>query len=410
MTSYWRAWLSYGVPLPATARLLLPAGPFGQRLAGLARPAGCTSRGHVDRQAALPGALGAPGVAAFWLRAASPPTAVEYLSWPCRARRRRELRVPDASLAAWCCWRLGRRGDIVPAAIVGFGTLPPPRLAPRPVPVDATRCSPVLGLAFLRWPTRRPRTSPSRRRSRPGADRRLDAVPARRAPFPARSGPLRWWPSGFAAGAVVSGQAFVTASQAAATRSYIATARLASATAPRGTVIVDGPTPATVMNSASFRPAGYTSRVIGAMGGPARATAGRSPLTRDRGPDDVRRPRPAAAVAVLGRPAVRAVPGGDEAGHPSAQRLAVPVAVDRAAVLLRSGGLLAVSFGGTPNQVSLRRPPRRLRSVVGDGSTVSLQFAAAPPRLLRHERHSRLAPPELAAGPSRPRRARLGRP
>jgi len=78
----------------------------------------------------------------------------------------------------------------------------------------------------------------------------------------------------FLVGSFWSLQAFESLNRAAATaaRSYIATARVAVADAPRGTLIVDGPTPASVMNPGIFGPFGYTSLVVGAIarGEPAR--------------------------------------------------------------------------------------------------------------------------------------------
>jgi len=78
----------------------------------------------------------------------------------------------------------------------------------------------------------------------------------------------------FAAGAIASQQAFASATMAAAARSYVATARAALAHAPRGTVIVDGATPGSVMNPAFF-PAGTadTSRVVGPLTGRPGAAA-----------------------------------------------------------------------------------------------------------------------------------------
>ena len=55
----------------------------------------------------------------------------------------------------------------------------------------------------------------------------------------------------------------ITSTQAA--RSYIATARIAVAKAPPDALIVDGPTPAFIMDPYLFYPTGYTSRVIGAI-------------------------------------------------------------------------------------------------------------------------------------------------
>jgi hypothetical protein len=69
----------------------------------------------------------------------------------------------------------------------------------------------------------------------------------------------------FLAGSFWSLQALEGITNTRAARSYIATARIAVAKAPRGALIVDGPTPAFIMDPYLFYLTGYTSRVIGAM-------------------------------------------------------------------------------------------------------------------------------------------------
>ena len=375
VTSYWRAWLSYGVVLACyCAVFFVQLGRSGLRPAG----PGLASRlyqfaGTLIGQAALPGALGGPW---RWLASgfaqASPPTALEYLSWAVAA-----LVVGVSCLyrmRAWRAWAILAgwvvAADIVPVAIAGFGTLPAASLGAQTGYLSDTTAvlALCLGLAFL-----------------PLAGPQAADVP-RPLPRPVRVVTLLAF-CAFAAGTVVSRQAFAAASPAAAARSYIVTARFAIGAAPRGTVIVDGPTPATVMNPVFFSPAqGYTSQVIGALPGPARAD--RWTLALDgviADPmmfDDRGQLRP---VAVLG-PASR--PGGCRDVTAAGTSIPLDGSLYRwpwTARLSYSGpaGLLAVSFGGTPNQVRL--PAGRhvvYVPLVGDGSTVSLQFAGDTSRAL----------------------------
>jgi hypothetical protein len=69
----------------------------------------------------------------------------------------------------------------------------------------------------------------------------------------------------FLAGSFWSLQSLEGITHTEAARSYIATARAAIAQAPRGTVIIDTPTPAMIMSPVFFHPWGNTSHVIGAM-------------------------------------------------------------------------------------------------------------------------------------------------
>jgi hypothetical protein len=397
-TSYWRAWLSYGVPLACyCAVFFFQLARSGLRLAG----PGLASRlyqfaGTLIGQAAIPGALGGPWQ---WLASgfaqASPPTALEYLSWAVAAL------VVGVScvyrMRAWRAWVILAgwvvAADILPVAIVGFGTLPATSLGAQTGYLsDATAVLALcLGLAFLPLADPQAADLPAPAQvpapaQAPAQAADLIRVPASPRPIPRPVLVVTLLAfCAFAVGTVVSGQAFVTASPAAASRSYIATARLAIGTAPQGTVIVDGPTPATVMNPAFFSPGqGYTSQVIGALADPARAD--RWTLTLDgviAGPmtfDDHGQLRP---VTVLG-PASR--PGGCREVPAAGTSIPIDGSLYRwpwTARLSYSGpaGLLAVSFGGTPNQVSL--PSGRhvvYVPVVGDGSTVSLQFAGRTSR------------------------------
>jgi hypothetical protein len=399
VTSYWRAWLSYGVVLACYCAVfffqlarsgLRPAGPgLASRLYQFA--------GTLIGQAALPGALGGPW---RWLASgfaqASPPAALEYLSWAVAA-----LVVGVSCLyrvRAWRAWAILAAwvvaADIVPVAIAGFGTLPPVSLGAQTGYLsDATAVLALcLGLAFLPLTEAQaadvPASAPAPAQvPLPAQAPPAPPAPARPIPRPVRVVALLAF-CVFAVGTVVSRQAFQTASPGTASRSYIATARLAVRTAPRGTVILDGPTPATIMNPGFFSAAqGSTSRVIGVLAGPVRAD--RWTLTLDgviadaMTFDDHGQLRP---VAVLG-PASR--PGG---GCRDVTAAGTSISLDGSlyrwpwtARLSYSGpaGLLAVGFGGTPNEVML--PAGRhvvYVPVVGDGSTVSLQFAGYSSRAL----------------------------
>ncbi len=69
----------------------------------------------------------------------------------------------------------------------------------------------------------------------------------------------------FLIGSFWSLQSLESVTTTTAARSYIMTARAAVAAAPSGTLIVDGPTPAMIMDPGIFWRQGYTSQVIGAL-------------------------------------------------------------------------------------------------------------------------------------------------
>ena len=184
----------------------------------------------------------------------NPPAALQQLSWAVGivvvvvscARRVRAWRA-WALLAAWIV-----AADIVPIVLGRLGGISASLVAVQArYLMDAT---PVLalciGLAFL------PVAGPSMAEP--------DVIRFR---LPAARSAVLVTMSFFLVGSFWSLQAFESLNSAAATaaRSYIATARVAVADAPRGTMIVDGPTPASVMDPGIFGLYGNTSFVIGAI-------------------------------------------------------------------------------------------------------------------------------------------------
>ena len=278
----------------------------------------------------------------------NPPAALQQLSWAVAivvvvvscARRVRAWRA-WALLAAWIV-----AADIVPIVLGRLGGISTSLVAVQArYLMDAT---PVLalciGLAFL------PVAGPSMAEP--------DVIRFR---LPAARSAVLVTMSFFLVGSFWSLQAFESLNSAAATaaRYYIATARVAVADAPRGTMIVDGPTPASVMDPGIFGLYGNTSFVIGAI---ARSDAGQAPVVdriaawRGRQPDDLQRPGPAAADGHARTLLRAAAPGAellerDQHGHADpVDRPAVPVGVDRA------GGLLGLVLGpGVPVRRELDR-------------------------------------------------------
>jgi hypothetical protein len=396
--SYRRAWLIYGAVLACYCAIffstLVSSGisPAGPGLASLLYQ----FAGTLIAKTALPGALGGPW---RWLASgfaqAGPPAALEYLSWAVAAAvigvsclyRTRAWRA-WAILLAWIV-----AADIVPVAISGFGTLPPTSLGAQTGYLsDATAVLALcLGLAFIPLKDGAAPTSESRE---------IPEAAPRAIPRPVRVVALLAF-CAFAAGAIVSWQAFAAVSPDQAARSYIATARLAVRSAPRGTVIVDGPTPAAIMDPAFF-PASQadTARVIGALARDERADHWTlildgviaDPMTFD----DQGRLRP---VTVLGPAAVKqdSKQSSQRRGSPTrgcwdATAAGADIPLDGSlyrwpwiARLSYSGpgGLLAVSFGGNWNQVMVPAGNHVVYvPVVGQGSTVSVQFTGHTARTL----------------------------
>jgi hypothetical protein len=274
---YWKAWVLYGVLLAGYCAVFFlqlpgsstqPSGPGpASRLAELASTLVGTTL--------LPGALGGPwhwSVLGFGYAQASPPAALQQLSWAvaglvvvvscvCRPRAWRAWTI----LLGWIIV-----ADIVPVVLGRLGTQPATLLGVQTrYLTDAT---PVLalciGLAFL------PLTGEEnafRFRLAAPVPTALTVMPAgtaaRTAPAAARS--IRATTllilGAFLIGSFWSFQSLEAAFSTASARSYIATARAAVADAPRGTLIVDQPTPAMLMDPGLFQSEGYTSQVIGAL-------------------------------------------------------------------------------------------------------------------------------------------------
>lgn len=250
---YWRAWTVYGALLAAYCVIFFIQ--LGASAVHIAGPGKATSlyefAGTVLGTGLLPGILGGPWQ---WLASgyaqAAPPPAAEYLSWVVVAAVVLASCVFRAS--AWRAWviLLGwvAAASVVPTAISGFGLSVTAFGEQTGYLANATGVLALcLGLAFL--PAGEAVDTP------PRPVRVLAAVAF----------------GCFVAGTVASLQGFESVTPAAAARSYIATARVAFAGVPHGTVVVDGPTPATVMAPGFFSGQADTARVVGplARGKPA---------------------------------------------------------------------------------------------------------------------------------------------
>ena len=255
---YWRAWLAYGLVLAGWGALYL-----SQLSGSTVKPGSPGPASHVlDFVSTLTGTTLLPAVfggpwrwSAVGYDVVSPPAALQQLSWAVAAvvvvvscaRRVRAWRA-WAILVGWIV-----AADIAPVVLGRLGGMPASLLAAQTrYLMDATPVLALcLGLAFL-----------------PVAGLSMAGEPdAIRFRLPAARPAVLLALGVFLVGSFWSLQAFESLNSAAATaaRSYIATARLAVAGAPRGTLIVDGPTPASVMDPAIFGPYGYTSQVVGAI-------------------------------------------------------------------------------------------------------------------------------------------------
>ena len=257
---YWRLWLVYGILLAAWVAV------YVSQLAGSSFTPDSASDvlnfvSTFTGTTLLPAVFGGPW---RWSTTGydivNPPAALQQLSWAVAivvvvvscARRVRAWRA-WALLPAWII-----AADIVPIILGRLGGTSPSLIAVQTrYLMDAT---PVLalcaGLAFL------PVAGPSM--AGPSVAGEPDAIRFR---LPAARPAVLVTMSFFLVGSFWSLQAFESLNSAAATaaRSYIATARVAVADAPRGTMIVDGPTSASVMNPGLFGRYGNTSFVIGAI-------------------------------------------------------------------------------------------------------------------------------------------------
>jgi hypothetical protein len=268
---YWRAWLLYGVLL---AGYLIV---FFIRLPGSTSPPGAP--GSLSRVVSfastllgstlLPGALGGPwrwSVLGEGYPQASPPAALQQLSWAVA------LLVVVASCAcrarAWRAWviLLGwiAVADVVPVAVGRLATFVPAALLglqARYVTDAVAVLALCLGLAFLPLAGEQGASQirlPPAVTARPAAWSGPGAARSARAATAAAL-------AAFLVGSFWSLQALEGMTNAKAARSYIATARAAVAGAPRGTLIVDRPTPAMIMEPVFFWRRGYTSHVMGAL-------------------------------------------------------------------------------------------------------------------------------------------------
>jgi hypothetical protein len=218
----------------------------------------------------------------------------------------------------------------------------------------------------------------------------------------------------FLAGSFWSLQSFEAVTTTSAARSYIATAQVAVRDAPRGTLIVDGPTPATIMDPGFFWRQGYTSQVIGAV---ARREPARQ-LSWTRSPhgvipslmtfDGQGRLRP---VAVEG-PSSKALPRRQHCWALTAAgtRISLLGSLDRwpwTARLEYSGPatVLAVSFGGDWQDVAVPTGRHAVYvPVVGAGSALSVRLIGAGARaclasVTVGSLHPRRAGPAIPATP-----------
>ena len=309
---YWRAWVLYGVLLAGYCALFFSRlgssttppsapGPAGRVISFVSTLIGTTL---------VPGALGGPwrwAVIGDGYAQASPPAALQQLSWGLA------LLIVVVScvyrVRAWRAWAIIvgwiAVADVLPVVIGRLGVSQPGLLGlqARYVTDAVSVLALCLGLAFLplageeggyrfrlpAWAEPGARETPggeggeeARGDEEPDGGEPDDGEPSRDEEVPGDEGPRSpvpaWRPVGpaarnatlvllavFLAGSFWSLQALegITSTQAA--RSYIATARIAVAKAPRDALIIDGPTPAFIMDPYFFYPTGYTSRVIGAI-------------------------------------------------------------------------------------------------------------------------------------------------
>jgi hypothetical protein len=281
VTRYWRAWLLYAVLLAGYSAVFFTRLPGSSTQPGNPGPAS-----HLFDFAStlvgttlLPGALGGPWRwSAVGYAQASPPAALQQLSWAVAAL------VVVVSCAyrmrAWRAWAILFgwivAADIVPIVLGRLGSQPAVLLGAQTRYLTETTSvlALCLGLAFLplvgeqdAYRFRLP-TAPAMGAVPPAG---AAALTGRAATRSLRAVTLLVL-GAFFIGSFWSLQGLESVTSNTSARSYIATARVAVADVPRGTVIVDGPTPATIMDPEFFWGQGYTSQVIGvlARGGHAR--------------------------------------------------------------------------------------------------------------------------------------------
>jgi hypothetical protein len=283
LARYWRAWLLYGAVLAGYCAIF-----FIQLPTSLTQPGHPHSYSQVFsfvstlvRTTLLPGLAGGPwqwSVAGYGYAQASPPAALQQLSWAVAV-----LVVAVSCwyrVRAWRAWAILAgwiiAADILPVVIGRLGATPASLLAVQvrylsDAPPVLALC---LGLALL----------PLAGEQHAYRFRRPAAWPAPGILAAARIGGAVLL-AVFLAGAAWSTQTLQAANNLSSARSYIATAHAALAAAPRGTVIVSGPTPAVILDPALFWGQDDTSQVIGAIarGGPGQrlswTAAPRGPYT-----------------------------------------------------------------------------------------------------------------------------------
>jgi hypothetical protein len=442
---YWRAWVLYGVLLAGYCVLFFSRlgssttppsapGPAGRVISFVSTLIGTTL---------VPGALGGPwrwAVIGDGYAQASPPAALQQLSWGLA------LLIVVIScvyrVRAWRAWAIIVGwivvADVFPVVIGRLGVAQPGLLGlqARYVTDAVAVLALCLGLAFLplageqdgyrfRLPAR---AAPgdrealgdegheealddegheealgdeeaSRDEEAPGDVAPGDAAPGSPVPVlrpvtPAARNATVLLLAIFLAGSFWSLQALegITSTQAA--RSYIATARIAVAKAPRDALIVDGPTPAFIMDPYLFYPTGYTSRVIGAIarGYPAKdlawTTSPHGSIARTLMIFDAQgRLRPAALAGVASGP-----PRGRRCWKLTGAGTAIPLPrpLYRWSWIVRvdySGPatVLMVGFGGNQAQAALPAGAHAfyVHLAAGSGKTVTVsQLSPAPAQCL----------------------------
>lgn len=271
---YWRAWMLYGALLAGYGVIFaiqLRGSAVQPGTPGLASSASLAST--LVGTTLVPGALGGPWRwLPFGYALASPPAALQQLSWAVAA-----LVVLVSCwyrTRAWRAWAIlfgwVVAADVAPVAIGRLGLLPASLLGleARYVTEATSVLGLCVGLAFLPLVGERSsyrfQTSATAGAGSP--------VWAGRAGTRSLRGAIVLVLAAFLAGSFWSLQALEGMTHTTAARSYIATARAAVAGAPPGTLIVDRPTPAMIMDPVFFFRQGYTSQVIGplARGDPAR--------------------------------------------------------------------------------------------------------------------------------------------
>ena len=395
---YRRAWAVYGLLVAAYCAI------FFTRLIGsgvnVAGPGQATSlyefAGAVLGRAAVPSLFGGPwqwGTGGYSL--AAPPIALEYLSWVVAAA----LVVASCLIrpGAWRAWAILLGwvvvAAILPAAIGGFGLQATALGAETGYLANATGVLALcLGLAFLP-PGQPAQEQPAQ--EQPAREQPAQDQPSRLTRRAVRAVALAAFCC-FVAGTVVSSRAFESVNSGTAARSYVETARLAVARAPRGTLIVDGPTPATVIDPGFFAGQAGTAQVIGPL------VRGRTPVWTAgldgvlAGPmtfDAKGRLRPVTVAGVTSLPPPRGKGRGKGRGNgcwdvANAEATAIPLSGTLyrwpwtvRLVYTGPAGMLLVRFGDSASEQFAVAAGTHVvyAAQTGEGNTLDVQFIANDP-------------------------------